>query len=154
MWMRGTQLYHLHGNLLTFFFSLRGYLTKYDCSSGASGIYTTPTFLTFFPFCLPADINPIGGISKTDLKRFIAYARDAFDLPVLTTYVYHCSWLDSSLKSVPAFWKPFPPLSWSQLPSHTSKPTRQTWVWLMTNFRSSVGFARLRNVGPTVHLQS
>ncbi|CZS88926.1 probable QNS1 Glutamine-dependent NAD Synthetase [Rhynchosporium graminicola] len=34
--------------------SLRGYLTKYDCSS--------------------ADINPIGGISKTDLKRFILWA--------------------------------------------------------------------------------
>jgi hypothetical protein len=30
-----------------------------------------------------ADINPIGSISKTDLKRFIAYARDAFDLPIL-----------------------------------------------------------------------
>lgn len=30
-----------------------------------------------------ADINPIGGISKTDLKAFIAYARDTFDLPVL-----------------------------------------------------------------------
>jgi len=43
--------------------SLRGYLTKYDCSS--------------------ADINPIGGISKTDLKVFISYARDAFELPVL-----------------------------------------------------------------------
>ena len=35
--------------------SLRGYLTKYDCSS--------------------ADVNPIGGISKTDLKRFLSYAR-------------------------------------------------------------------------------
>ncbi|KAK2624616.1 hypothetical protein QTJ16_005809 [Diplocarpon rosae] len=33
---------------------LRGYLTKYDCSS--------------------ADINPIGGISKTDLKSFIHWA--------------------------------------------------------------------------------
>ena len=43
--------------------SLRGYLTKYDCSS--------------------ADINPIGAISKTDLKRFIAWAETAFDLPVL-----------------------------------------------------------------------
>jgi hypothetical protein len=30
-----------------------------------------------------ADINPIGGISKTDLKAFISYARDAFELPVL-----------------------------------------------------------------------
>ncbi|KAH7885842.1 hypothetical protein F5I97DRAFT_1936802 [Phlebopus sp. FC_14] len=47
--------------------SLRGYLTKYDCSS--------------------ADINPIGGISKTDLKKFIAYAEGAFDLPILkSTY--------------------------------------------------------------------
>lgn len=35
---------------------LRGYLTKYDCSS--------------------ADINPIGSISKLDLRRFIAYCID------------------------------------------------------------------------------
>ena len=34
--------------------SLRGYLTKYDCSS--------------------ADINPIGGISKTDLKGFLKHS--------------------------------------------------------------------------------
>ncbi|KAH8927037.1 glutamine-dependent NAD(+) synthetase with GAT domain-containing protein [Atractiella rhizophila] len=47
--------------------SLRGYLTKYDCSS--------------------ADINPIGAISKTDLKRFIAFARDDFDLPVLDEFL-------------------------------------------------------------------
>ncbi|KAG1780851.1 hypothetical protein EV702DRAFT_682831 [Suillus placidus] len=47
--------------------SLRGYLTKYDCSS--------------------ADINPIGGISKTDLKKFIAYARDAFELPILNEFL-------------------------------------------------------------------
>jgi NAD+ synthase (glutamine-hydrolysing) len=47
--------------------SLRGYLTKYDCSS--------------------ADVNPIGGISKRDLKRFIAYARDAFDLPILESFL-------------------------------------------------------------------
>ena len=32
---------------------LRGYLTKYDCSS--------------------ADINPIGGINKTDLKAFLKW---------------------------------------------------------------------------------
>ena len=43
--------------------SLRGYLTKYDCSS--------------------ADVNPIGAISKTDLKSFIAYAQLAFNLPIL-----------------------------------------------------------------------
>lgn len=35
-----------------------------------------------------ADVNPIGAISKTDLKKFIAYARDAFELPVLTECVY------------------------------------------------------------------
>ena len=33
-----------------------------------------------------ADINPIGGISKTDLKKFIAYAETAFDLPILKRY--------------------------------------------------------------------
>jgi NAD+ synthase (glutamine-hydrolysing) len=47
--------------------SLRGYLTKYDCSS--------------------ADINPIGGISKTDLKRFIAFAQHRFDLPILEEFL-------------------------------------------------------------------
>ncbi|KAF2725586.1 glutamine-dependent NAD(+) synthetase [Polychaeton citri CBS 116435] len=46
---------------------LRGYLTKYDCSS--------------------ADINPIGGISKTDLKRFIAWAETNFDLPILREFL-------------------------------------------------------------------
>ena len=47
--------------------SLRGYLTKYDNSS--------------------ADLNPIGSISKTDLKRFIAYAQTAFDLPILASFL-------------------------------------------------------------------
>ncbi|KAG1816244.1 hypothetical protein EV424DRAFT_1473040 [Suillus variegatus] len=36
---------------------------------------------------IPADINPIGGISKTDLKKFIAYARDAFELPILNDFL-------------------------------------------------------------------
>ena len=36
--------------------SLRGYVTKYDCSS--------------------ADVNPIGGISKMDLRRFLDWAAD------------------------------------------------------------------------------
>uniref|UniRef100_A0A6I8SCQ4 Glutamine-dependent NAD(+) synthetase n=1 Tax=Xenopus tropicalis TaxID=8364 RepID=A0A6I8SCQ4_XENTR len=43
--------------------SLRGYLTKYDCSS--------------------ADLNPIGGISKTDLRGFIQYSIDRFQLHAL-----------------------------------------------------------------------
>lgn len=46
---------------------LRGYLTKYDCSS--------------------ADINPIGGISKTDLKRFIGWAEVNFSLPILNQFL-------------------------------------------------------------------
>lgn len=46
---------------------LRGYLTKYDCSS--------------------ADINPIGGISKTDLKSFIKWARDCYELPILKDFL-------------------------------------------------------------------
>ncbi|KAK3373776.1 hypothetical protein B0T24DRAFT_624539, partial [Lasiosphaeria ovina] len=47
--------------------ALRGYLTKYDCSS--------------------ADINPIGSIDKSDLKRFIAWAEKDFDLPCLNGFL-------------------------------------------------------------------
>ncbi|KAJ9355667.1 putative glutamine dependent NAD+ synthetase [Paecilomyces variotii] len=47
--------------------SLRGYLTKYDCSS--------------------ADINPIGSIDKQDLRRFIAWAQKNFDLPCLEEFL-------------------------------------------------------------------
>lgn len=46
---------------------LRGYLTKYDCSS--------------------ADINPIGGISKTDLKAFIKWAVVNFQMPILREFL-------------------------------------------------------------------
>jgi NAD+ synthase (glutamine-hydrolysing) len=41
---------------------LRGYMTKYDCSS--------------------ADLNPIGGINKTDLKRFLIYFSERVKIPV------------------------------------------------------------------------
>ncbi|KAF8075012.1 hypothetical protein FPV67DRAFT_1559616 [Lyophyllum atratum] len=59
-WVRGKQGGFAHE-------SLRGYLTKYDCSS--------------------ADINPIGSISKTDLKKFIAYAQHSFDMPILESFL-------------------------------------------------------------------
>jgi len=54
LWARGTR-----GGLLVLGSAnvdegLRGYLTKYDCSA--------------------ADINPIGGISKADLRRFLTWA--------------------------------------------------------------------------------
>ncbi|XP_014207604.1 probable glutamine-dependent NAD(+) synthetase isoform X2 [Copidosoma floridanum] len=43
--------------------ALRGYFTKYDCSS--------------------ADVNPIGGIAKNDLKKFLVYFRDKYRIPAL-----------------------------------------------------------------------
>jgi len=62
--------------------SLRGYLTKYDCSSGTENWLLYWTSGLTEPF-FSADLNPIGGISKADLKKFIAYAEGAFDLPIL-----------------------------------------------------------------------
>ncbi|KAF2085239.1 glutamine-dependent NAD(+) synthetase [Saccharata proteae CBS 121410] len=52
--------------------ALRGYLTKYDCSS--------------------ADLNPIGGISKTDLKAFVLWSSktDNLNLPILDSF-YHAT---------------------------------------------------------------
>ncbi|CAK4083112.1 unnamed protein product [Aphanomyces euteiches] len=43
------------------------YMTKYDCSS--------------------ADLNPIGAVSKTDLKRFLAYAAQKYSYPTLAEIV-------------------------------------------------------------------
>ncbi|XP_071644096.1 glutamine-dependent NAD(+) synthetase [Temnothorax longispinosus] len=43
--------------------ALRGYLTKYDCSS--------------------ADINPIGGIAKNDLKKFLMFFRRKYGISAL-----------------------------------------------------------------------
>jgi NAD+ synthase (glutamine-hydrolysing) len=47
--------------------ALRGYLTKYDCSS--------------------ADVNPIGGISKVDLRRFLRWAAEEMGYPTLAEIV-------------------------------------------------------------------
>ena len=46
---------------------LRGYMTKYDCSS--------------------ADLNPIGGISKQDLKRMLVWASKEYGFSVLKDVV-------------------------------------------------------------------
>ena len=48
--------------------SLRGYFTKYDCSS--------------------ADVNPIGGICKNDLKSFLAFACKHFNYPSLDAIIH------------------------------------------------------------------
>ncbi|KAK7065400.1 Glutamine-dependent NAD(+) synthetase [Halocaridina rubra] len=63
LWVRGRQ-----GGLLVLGSAnvdeaLRGYMTKYDCSS--------------------ADINPIGGFAKNDLKKFLLLAKERLKLPVL-----------------------------------------------------------------------
>ncbi|KAJ3017069.1 glutamine-dependent NAD(+) synthetase [Thoreauomyces humboldtii] len=47
--------------------TLRGYFTKYDCSS--------------------ADVNPIGGISKIDLRKFVAYSRTELGLDILQEFL-------------------------------------------------------------------
>jgi NAD+ synthase (glutamine-hydrolysing) len=52
-WVRGRQGWLLVLGSANVDETLRGYLTKYDCSS--------------------ADINPIGGISKGDLRRFLVW---------------------------------------------------------------------------------
>ena len=57
---RGTLLVLGTGNVDE---ALRGYLTKYDCSS--------------------ADINPIGSISKTDLRSFLRWAQKNLEYPSL-----------------------------------------------------------------------
>ena len=45
---------------------LRGYYTKYDTSS--------------------ADLSPLGSISKIDIRNFQRWARDKWDLPILTVH--------------------------------------------------------------------
>ncbi|OQE24876.1 hypothetical protein PENFLA_c009G07734 [Penicillium flavigenum] len=45
-----------------------GYLTKYDASS--------------------ADLNPIGSVSKVDLKKFISWSGHSFDLPILEEFIH------------------------------------------------------------------
>ncbi|PHH59449.1 hypothetical protein CDD81_3179 [Ophiocordyceps australis] len=47
--------------------ALRGYLTKYDCSSG--------------------DIAPLGSISKSDARDFMAWARENWNLPIVTEFI-------------------------------------------------------------------
>jgi NAD+ synthase (glutamine-hydrolysing) len=47
--------------------ALRGYMTKYDCSS--------------------ADINPIGGIAKADINAFLLHAAAKYNLPTLKEIV-------------------------------------------------------------------
>lgn len=47
--------------------ALRGYVTKYDASSG--------------------DLAPLGSISKSDAKSFLAWVRDQWNLPIITEFL-------------------------------------------------------------------
>jgi NH3-dependent NAD+ synthetase len=62
-WVRGKQGFLLVLGSANVDELLRGYLTKYDCSS--------------------ADINPIGGISKTDLRLFLKWGAVHLGYPSL-----------------------------------------------------------------------
>lgn len=62
-WLRGSNGFLLVLGSANVDEALRGYMTKYDCSS--------------------ADINPIGGMSKGDLKTMLAYIAENYNLPVL-----------------------------------------------------------------------
>ena len=59
--------------------ALRGYFTKYDCSSSDIAPIGTHT---------PSHAaKMIGGISKTDLRGFLQHARDAFEMSVLDKFL-------------------------------------------------------------------
>lgn len=62
-WLRGSSGFLLVLGSANVDEALRGYMTKYDCSS--------------------ADINPIGGMCKGDLKRMLLHIATAHSLPVL-----------------------------------------------------------------------
>jgi NAD+ synthase (glutamine-hydrolysing) len=62
-WLRGKSSFLLVLGSANVDESLRGYMTKYDCSS--------------------ADLNPIGGICKGDLKRMLIWASGEFKLDII-----------------------------------------------------------------------
>eukprot|EP00898_Chlorokybus_atmophyticus_P003430 jgi/Chlat1/4088/Chrsp26S04007 len=66
-WVRGRQGYLLVLGSANVDEGLRGYLTKYDCSS--------------------ADVNPIGGVSKQDLRRFLRWGAEHLGYPELAAVV-------------------------------------------------------------------
>ena len=66
---------------------LRGYLTKVP-PIGVRSHSRLGSTLTWPQYdCSSADINPIGSISKTDLKRFIKWAGEEFHLPILEEFL-------------------------------------------------------------------
>jgi NAD+ synthase (glutamine-hydrolysing) len=68
--LMGAQLAGLFDQIRLFFRSVSGF-SLVLCSDSV-------------PRTFIADVNPIGGISKADLKRFIAWAQEKFQLPILS----------------------------------------------------------------------
>ena len=68
--LMGAQLAWLFDQIRLLFRSVSGF-SLVLCSDGV-------------PRTFIADVNPIGGISKADLKRFIAWAQEKFQLPILS----------------------------------------------------------------------
>ncbi|GAB5360407.1 hypothetical protein AAMO2058_000625300 [Amorphochlora amoebiformis] len=66
-WVRGREGFLLVLGSANVDEALRGYMTKYDCSS--------------------ADLNPIGGICKNDLKMFLLWASKSLGYPSLASVV-------------------------------------------------------------------
>lgn len=60
--------------------ALRGYFTKYDCSSSDIAPIGNPHHRI--------ETYILGGISKTDLQKFLQYAQTAFDMPVLEKFLH------------------------------------------------------------------
>ena len=85
---------------------LRGYLTKYDCSS--------------------ADINPIGGISKSDLRRFVHYAAHTLKFEALHGCVLQMPGCCSTVAAVSS--RRRQRRSWSPSRRRTRRRTSRTWA--------------------------
>lgn len=63
--------------------ALRGYMTKYDCSSADINPIGECVFFCLLNICIFCCCLILGGISKTDLRKFITYAKDKFNIPIL-----------------------------------------------------------------------
>ncbi|KAJ2166176.1 glutamine-dependent NAD(+) synthetase [Coemansia sp. RSA 518] len=105
-WARGRQKSLLVLSSANVDEALRGYFTKYDCSS--------------------ADLNPIGSISKHDLRKYVAFARDAMELPVL----------DEFLNAMPS----------AELVPHSESYTQSDEVEMGMSYAELSEFGRLRKV--------
>lgn len=107
---------------------LRGYLTKYDCSS--------------------ADLNPIGAISKLDLRRFLAWAAEHLALPELAAInaAPPSAELEPLRPGVPAQARPF------RIPS-SNGPAQQSLQPMLAQHLPCVECSKCVATGPALCLE-